>query len=669
MEVSSMHRGDPGSKTWRTPALAVVALVAMTLVAYVPVMRGGFIFDGGQYVAENSTLHDLQGLRHIWFNLDATPQYYPLTFTSFWIEYHLWGVDTRGYHAVNVLLHGAGAVLLWRVLRRLSVPGAWLAAAVFAVHPVNVESVAWITERKNVLSGFFSLAAILAHLRFCPLEPQADSRPRAWRFYALLLVFYACALFSKTVTCALPAVLVVLLWWKRDRLRVGDVVPLVPMFAMGAVMAFITAWVEKHRATAQGGELAITFVERCLIAGRALWFYAAKVIWPARLTFIYPRWHVDATVWWQYLYPLAAAGVIISLWLLRRRIGKGPVAAVAIFAGLLVPALGFFNVCFMRFSFVADHFQYLAGVAAISAGVALAARFLGAQVGNAQEAMPRRPGLFDGRAPSIVLSVIVLGILAASTSRQGRIYKDREALWLDTITKNPDAWVAHANLGVVRAGQGRDEEALACYDEALRLNPNEANYQFNAGEALRRLHRNREAIERYRAALKLAPGFARAHLSLALTFADEGTISDAIVHYRAFLEIQPDHFGAHNNVGLLYDRERRFDDAVAEFSKAIQLKPDDAGVRNNLGITLARMGRFPEAADCFRKALAIHPNQAGTHNNLGQVLAAQGRPDEAIRHFAEALQLRPDFPDAQQNLRKAALQARSLGAQPQSRGE
>ncbi|HOW19171.1 MAG TPA: O-GlcNAc transferase, partial [Phycisphaerae bacterium] len=337
---------------------AAAGLLLLALAVYIPAMRGGFVWDDDDYVTENRTLRSLDGLGRIWFDIRATPQYYPLVFTSFWLEYHLWDSRPGGYHVVNILLHGTSAVLLWLVLRRLAVPGAWFAAAVFAVHPVHVESVAWITERKNVLSGVFYLSAALVWLRFAGLDCPRAAEPRRRSLYAIGLFLFACALLSKSVTASLPAALLLVLWWKRGRIARGDFLPLVPFFALGAVMGLITAWVERHHVGAEGAEWALSAAERCLIAGRALWFYAAKLIWPVRLTFIYPRWPIDSGVWWQYLYPIAAVAAIGLLWGLRRRIGRGPLVAVLFFAITLAPALGFFDVYPMRYSFVADHFQY-----------------------------------------------------------------------------------------------------------------------------------------------------------------------------------------------------------------------------------------------------------------------------------------------------------------------
>ena len=322
------------SKKWI--CLGAIIILLMTLLFYIPAMRGGYIWDDDDYVTNNLTLRTFDGLRRIWLELGAVPQYYPLVHTSFWLEYHLWQLHPFGYHLVNVLLHALNAILLWFILRRLSIPGAWLAAAIFALHPVHVESVAWITERKNVLSGFFYLSAILAYLRFLRLDVISAIDRYHWGYYILALGLYLCALLSKTVACTMPAMILLLLWWKRDRIGWRNVLLLTPHFAVGVALALTTVWLEKHRVGAQGEEWAFSFLERCLIAGRALWFYASKLFWPHKLIFIYPRWQIDAGIWWQYLFPLAAVAVFPALWFFCKQIGKAPLTAALFFAGTLV---------------------------------------------------------------------------------------------------------------------------------------------------------------------------------------------------------------------------------------------------------------------------------------------------------------------------------------------
>src|SRR5208283_2705757 len=320
--VASMHQGagrivESLRLYWDQHGYLSLLLVAVTLVAYLPALLGQFVWDDDDYVVNNLLLHSLKGLSQIWFAPGTTPQYYPLSFTSFWVDYHLWQLNPLGYHVTNVLLQALNAILLWTVLRRLEVPGAWLAAAIFAVHPVNVETVAWVTERKNLLAGFFYLSSALACLRFwLPKPVMADGRAPGvseisaiglghGKFYWLALCLYLCALLAKTATIALPVAILLAVWWKRGKMGWRELFPLAPFLAVGMAMGLFTVWVEKHFVQAVGKEWAFSFLERCLIAGRAVWFYLGKLMWPHPLMLVYPHWEIHAAQPLAYLPVLA----------------------------------------------------------------------------------------------------------------------------------------------------------------------------------------------------------------------------------------------------------------------------------------------------------------------------------------------------------------------------
>jgi Tfp pilus assembly protein PilF len=491
----------------------------LTVLAYLPALRGGFIWDDDDYVSNNQTLRSMEGLRSIWLEPAATPQYYPLVHTSYWAEYRLWGLDPTGYHITNLLLHIAAAFILWRVLLLLSVPGAWLIAGIFAVHPVHVESVAWITERKNVLSGVLYLSSMLAYLHFALDAPERPGRRRV-RLYAAACALFVLALLSKTVTASLPAALLLLIVWKRGRVLFRDVWQLVPLFVAGGAMAGVTAWIEKHHVGAQGADWQFSPLDRLAIAGRALWFYAGKLIWPVNLTFIYPRWQVGGAHPAQLAYPLAAAAAIAALWLARRRIGSAPLVAVLFFAGTLVPALGFFDVFPMRYSFVADHFQYLASIGLIALAVAVGVR------------LRERWAPSYARA-SHALAAILLLVLATLTWRQAHIYADQETLWSDTLKKDPESWMAHTCLGALLGRRGETADAEYHYREAVRLNPNFATARFDFGALLANQGRFKEAIPQMREDVRLEPGSQVANLNLGKALLYDGQIEEAVSRLRA----------------------------------------------------------------------------------------------------------------------------------------
>jgi tetratricopeptide (TPR) repeat protein len=570
-------------------------LVALTMAVYVPAIRGGYSWDDDDYVTRNEALRTLEGLRRIWFEPGTTSQYYPLVHTTFWVEYHLWRLKPAGYHAVNVLLHGLSAVLLWTLLRRLAVPGAWLAAAVFALHPVHVESVAWITERKNVLSGVFYLGSLLAYRRFCGLTTAPAAPRRLWRFYALSLVLFAGALFSKTVTCTLPVAILLLIWWKRGRVAWRNVTPLLPMFALGLLMGLTTIWMEAYHVGTRKLEWDLSLLDRCLIAGRAPWFYLFKLVWPVTLTFIYPRWQIDPSAWWQYVFPAAAVGGIVMLGLLRRRIGRGPLAAVLFFVVTLGPALGFVNVFSMRYSFVADHFQYLASIGPIVLIVGLLTlglERLGAKTRWLATAVP----------------VTLLVVLAGLTWRQARIYENTETLWRDTIRKNPSAWIAYNNLGNVLVNTGRRDEALACF----------------------------------RKALELYPGCEDAHVSLGYALSLGGDYDAAIRHYRRALELAPRNILCLNNLGNAQLGQHKIDEAIATFRQALAIDLQRADTHNNLGGALVTAGELEAGAKHYARAVELRPDLLAAHYNLAQTYRRLQRPADAKTEYLRALSLAED---------------------------
>ena len=639
----------------------MLVIAVAVVVVYLPAMGGGFIWDDERYVAANPTLRTLEGLWRIWFEVGATIQYYPLLFTSFWCEYQLWEADTLGYHVVNVALHVLNAVLLWFLLRRLSVPGAWLAAAVFALHPVHTESVAWITERKNVLSGLFYLLAVLAYLRFEPPESSVRISRRAWRFYVLAGVCFVCALLSKTATCTLPVVILLVLWWKRKRLVLRNVLPLAPLFGVGIALSLVTVWVERYTVQAQGADWAFSFFERCLIAGRTLCFYAGKLIWPTDLAFIYPRWAIDTGVWWQWLFPSAAVLVIAALWFSQHRMGKAPLVAALLFAGTLAPVLGLLDFFMMRYSFVADHFQYLASIGPIALGVGLLTWACG-RMRAAGLTTPAVPAPVDGvRVGAWLASGFLLAALGLLTWRQAHMYNDRVTIWRDTLQKNPECWLAHNNLGVMLHERGELDLARGHYAEALRLRDHFRQAHFNMGRLLVDLAGVDQVVEtademiemgirHLERTLEIRPDVADAHDKLGWALAHQGRQDDAIEHYKTALELNPELYQAHINLAsILYDQER-FEETLAHYVVATQLEPETPLAYKKLTAALVGRGRIDEAVRAVERLIEIEPNDADAYCNLGILQRTRGRVAEALSAFETALRIDSQHTRARQEL-------------------
>jgi tetratricopeptide (TPR) repeat protein len=548
--------------------LKAALLLSVTLVIYIPAMKAGFIWDDDSYLLNNQNLLSLNGLWNIWFST-TSPQYYPLVFTTFWIEQHLWGLAPAGYHIVNVLLHVSNSLLLWAILRKLNIRYAFLGGLLFAIHPVQVESVAWVTERKNVLSAFFYFLAALSFLKY--------EEKGARRHYLASLALFIPALLSKTVTCSLPVALLVVRWMRGEKINLRYLLRLAPFFLAGLAMGLVTIWWELNIVGAKGNEWDLTHLERLLLPGRVALFYVQKLIYPTGLVFIYPKWGVSAADIIQWAYPVALIAMLTALFLFRKTIGRGPLAAALFFLVTLFPALGFFNIYPFQYSYVADHFQYLA-----SAGIfALAA-------GAVSKLVPVGALKKPVEAAGIVVLIALLGAL---TLRQAGIYKDLETLWTDTIKRNPGAFMAHTNLGVLRYSEGRYEEAMVHFTDTLRLKPDAAAAHYNIALILYNQGRTDDAAESFRRALDADPDHILALVNYGKLLSDMGQNQEALVHLKKAIELAPRNEMAHNNIAIAYARSGDLQSAVNHLNAALELKPGYETARKNLAAILAAKSR------------------------------------------------------------------------------
>ena len=608
-------------KTLSPRALATLVFLA-TLLTYWPALGAGFIWDDQPGHVTRPELRSFEGLVRIWTEPGATQQYYPLLHSAFWFEHRLWGDAPFGYHLVNVLLHASAACLFAALLLRLAVPGAALAALLFALHPVGVESVAWVSEQKNTLSLVCYLCAALAYLRFD--SPWERDRPRSPRAYALATAFFIAALLSKTVTATLPAALLVLEWWQRGTLSLRrDVVPLLPWFACSALAAVATASFEHTLIGAQGADFALTATQRLLLASRAVWFYLGKLLLPLDLSFIYARVVPDPTQVLSWFVLAATVALLAALVGHAHRSGqRGPLAAALLFGGALFPALGFIDVFPFLYSFVADHFQYLPSLAIFAFAAAALTRL----------------------SPRVqrVTSVGLILALAALSFHQAGHYRDVFTLYTHTLEKNPTAWMAHNNLGVALVQTGRADEAIAHFEKTLALRPTYAEGENNLGDALNQLGRSTEAIPHLETALRLQPLYAEAANNLGIAFMATQRADEGLARFAEAIRLKPTYALAHRNLGLATARSGRTAESIPHFARAVALNPAHAEAQLEWATALTILGRYTEAFPHFEAALTLNPASADTHATYARALGSAGRLEDSARHASEAKRLGAD---------------------------
>ena len=555
---SARHTPKPSSKSFPSTFLqGALLIVIVTFIAFAPALSAGFIWDDNDMLTENHLIQAKDGIARIWKG--EFVDYFPLTMTSLWIEWRLWGMHATGYHVTNVVLHALSALLLWQILKRIAVPGAFWAALLFAVHPVNVESVAWITERKNTLCFF--LAALATLFFHTSIQKRSLGSVEWKRWYVFALISFTLSLMAKTATVMLPFVFLgIALWENRTKIKsapaiVKQAVPVAPFFAIAGALSFVTIWFQYNRAIEHVVVNSSSLPERFIIAGRAIWFYLVKALLPINLTFVYPRWSVESGQLLQFLPLLCVVLLLVALFLARKRVGYGPLIGFGYFVVTLFPVLGFFNIYFQRYSFVADHWQYVSIIgilAVVSAGLHL---------------------LLRDKAP-IALGC-VCAVFAVLSFQQSKIYKNQETLWVDTLKKNPKCAMAEANWGLHLYNERRPDEAIRHYEAALQLNPADDGTIYNWGVILLERGQASEAAAKFEQTLKLNPRHKSALLSLAWVRAIN---KDPLIRNGA--------------------------QAVQLAEQGVQLtKGDDEWMLDTLAAAYAEVGRFGEAIKSETKAI------------------------------------------------------------------
>jgi Tfp pilus assembly protein PilF len=551
-----------------------VALLAITLLAYLPVASAGFVWNDDDLTAILALIQQ-QGLSAVWFSSEAF-NYWPMTWSSYWIEHQLLGndpatglPDPTSYHVVNVLLHAAASLLLWRVLLRLEIPGAWLAAAVFAVHPVNVESVAWITQRKNVLAMVFYLLALCQFLEF-----ERTNRPL--RLVAAVAAFLL-AMLSKGAVVALPLVLLLLAWWRRGRVTRKDLLCSIPFLVVAVVMSGVEIWFQQVKAIGEETIRDAGLVERLMATGPVAWFYLQKALLPIELAFVYPLWQFDTSQAAQWL-PLAAGLAVLGtlIWATRKGLDRGPLAAVLYTLFCLGPVLGLVDIYYFRYSLVADHYQYVAMPGLIVLVVAAAARFAHRHTID--------------RVTLRVASLGLVAVLGGLTWQQVDIYQTPQQLWRDTLARNPGCWLAHNQLANLVNSSQKVDDARQHYLEALRL----IEHQFGAGHVeTARVHNN----------LGMLLG------QSARVDSDPAMMLQAITHLETACRIDPDRSEYIESLAGVLKEQGQIERAIVRLRDFVARHPDAAGTWIVLADCLVAVGRGAEADEARRRSRQADPRR------------------------------------------------------------
>jgi Flp pilus assembly protein TadD len=559
------------------------ALFVLALLAYMPIFPGTFLMDDLRLVqTENPLVNGHLSPTSIWFGMD-----FPLSSFMLWLEWLTWGKNPGLYHAVNLALHAFSAVIVWRILKRLRIPGAWLAGAFFAVHPVCVNSVARIAEIKNTLSLPFFLLSALCYFRYevsalYPSDRQKGGRYSNALFYAVSLIAFVLALLSKTSTIMLPIALLTCAVWQRGKLHFRDLIHTGPHFLLAFWFGLMSVWFQAHQALAGVTLPPAGFLERLIIASRVFWFYLGKALLPVNLGLVYPRWKVDPDSAAAFLPLAAICAAFILLWHFRRSWGRHIFFGLGCYLALLFPALGFFDSQFLTRWQVSDHLQYLPLIALVS----LATAFLSA---GPKLKIVRR-----------CVACAALLVLIASTFQRARIFTSAESLMRDAAAKNPAATDAHNDLGAILAEQNRFPEALT----------------------------------QFMAAVQSDPGNASAQLNLAHILVMAGNLQEAEPHFLAVLKEKPFDPDAHIQLAELLSAQRRYAEARIHLLLASRIKPAP-GMRLQLAALLHNIGEFQEAEVQLRQAVAEQPDSPEALNNLAWLLATSS--DDQDRNGAEAV--------------------------------
>lgn len=605
--------------------LGVFLIILITLLAYFPALLGDFVWDDASAIKGNLLIKLNNGIWYIWFSPSfnaSEVHYWPLVYTVLWIEYHLWGNNPFGYHLVNLVLHIFNAILVWLILRHLLARWAWLAAMIFAIHPVHVESVAWIIELKDVLSGMFYLLSLLLYLHFV--------KSKNWYLCGISLVLFIFALLSKSITVSLPLAILLLLWWKNIEIKKYTIFTLLPFFIIAVIFAIGDVAFCRHQQV--DVNMGFSFIERIIIAGKSLWFYAYKLFIPVHLLPIYPRWNISALSLLGYIYPLTAAALILLLWRRRQTLGKGPLVSVLYFAITLGPVLGFIDFGYMEISFAADRFQYLASISLITLFASGTSTFI-------QNIKSNQPWI-----KYAIISILLLA-LGVGTWYQSALYKDIRTLFNYSVSKNPDSPKAYYVMGYKLFNENNLEEAKELFLKAIEVDPNFIEGYNNLGNVYLKQGDVNRAIAYFKEALRINPSHSEALNNLGFISVQNGNIKEGIKYFKESLRSDPYYLKAINNLGIVLVREGKTDEALQYYSKAISKFPLDGTTQANFGYALLQKGEYEEAIKQAIKhlteSLRLEPNNAEAHYSLANAFAVLNKVESAKSHYTAAININP----------------------------
>lgn len=604
---------------WKRTSFRALVILLLVFAAHSPALRAGFIWDDADHLTQNPCVVGPLGFKEIWTTQRAI--YYPMVLTAFWALHKFIGLNPLPYHLLNLSMHAGSVFLLWQVLRQLNVRAAWFGALLWAVHPVTVQSVAWVTELKNTQSCFFYLLSILLFLK---ADSRRDTDRKNFRaLFVLSLLSFVFAITSKTSTVMLPVVLALCLWWRRGTVRRADLVLLAPFLFVAGVAAGWTIYEQRFLSLATGQDWTLSWIQRFAVAGWDIWFYLEKILWPRPLIFIYPRWKIDTLQLIDFVPLAAAVTVLLLLWWKRNGQLRPVFFAASYFIVSLFPVLGFFNIYFFKFSFVSDHFQYLACMGPL------------ALIASAGSSASRSLKL--NQLPISAASAAVLFVLGTLTWRQATTYRDEETLYRATIERDPKSWFAKFNLGEILLHRNEIDAGIRYLREAADERPNDAKANTGLADALRGTGQTNEAITSYKKALQIAPDDPATHVGLALALEEIGELKAASAHYQAALQKEPDSSEIHYDLANVLLRTGQSDEAAAEIHRALAIDPNNSDAHVTLGNIFLGQNDERRAIAEYESALKISPRSALAQNNLAWVLSTAS--DHSLRDGRRAVQL------------------------------